>query len=129
MWRGGGHAQAAVVDFVGRRLEQLLVDGGCCIEGVKAVLSERGACPAGAAQAARELQVCMGPPGGPLLRTWSIPSAAPGRGMCISSPMQGVALLICAFAGGMAACAPKPLLANMAAEPTAEGLAAWTASD
>ena len=49
--------QAAVLEFVGRRLEQLLVDGGCCIEGVKAVLSERGACPATAAQSARELQV------------------------------------------------------------------------
>ena len=49
--------QAAVVDFVTRRLEQLLVDGGCAVEAVKAVLSERGGCPAIAAQSARELQV------------------------------------------------------------------------
>jgi hypothetical protein len=44
------------VDFVGRRLEQLLVDRGCCIEAVKAVLSEQGACPATAALSAQELQ-------------------------------------------------------------------------
>ncbi len=48
-----------MLDFVARRLEQLLVDGGCSIEVVKAVLSERAACPASAALSARELQVLL----------------------------------------------------------------------
>ena len=50
-------ALEGVLDFVARRLEQLLVDEGCGIEAVKAVLSERGSNPAVAAQSARELQV------------------------------------------------------------------------
>ena len=50
-------ALEGVLEFVARRLEQLLVDEGCSIEAVKAVLSERGATPAIAAQSARELQV------------------------------------------------------------------------
>ena len=50
-------ALEGVLDFVARRLEQLLVDEGCSIEAVKAVLSERGSNPAVAAQSARELQV------------------------------------------------------------------------
>ncbi|KAK9839286.1 hypothetical protein WJX81_005719 [Elliptochloris bilobata] len=50
-------ARAAVVEFVTRRLEQLLVDGGCCVEGVRAALAERGADPALAAATARELQL------------------------------------------------------------------------
>ncbi len=48
---------AAVLDFVTRRLEQLLVDSGCGAEVVRAVLSERGADPHAAAQSARDLQV------------------------------------------------------------------------
>ena len=54
-------AQEAVLEFIARRLEQLLVDEGCGIEAVKAVLSERGGNPAIAAQSARELQVCWHP--------------------------------------------------------------------
>ena len=50
-------ALEGVLDFVARRLEQLLVDEGCGVEAVKAVLSERGSNPAVAAQSARELQV------------------------------------------------------------------------
>ena len=50
-------ALEGVLDFVVRRLEQLLVDEGCGVEAVKAVLSERGSNPAIAAQSARELQV------------------------------------------------------------------------
>ena len=50
-------ALEGVLDFVARRLEQLLVDEGCGIEAVKAVLSERGYNPAVAAESARELQV------------------------------------------------------------------------
>ncbi|CAL8470617.1 g10159 [Coccomyxa elongata] len=49
---------AAVLEFVTRRLEQLLVDGGCGAEVVRAVLSERGADPYAAAQSARNLQAC-----------------------------------------------------------------------
>ena len=54
-------AQEAVLEFITRRLEQLLVDEGCGVEAVKAVLSERGANAAIAAQSARELQVCWHP--------------------------------------------------------------------
>ena len=45
------------MDFVQRRLEQLLVDGGICIEAVRAVLPHRGRNPALAATSARQLQV------------------------------------------------------------------------
>lgn len=48
---------AAVADFVARRLEQLLVDGGCAVHGVRAVLGHRGRDPTLAATSARELQV------------------------------------------------------------------------
>ena len=47
---------ASVLEFVTRRLEQLLVDGGCGAEVVRAVLSERGVDPYAAAQSARDLQ-------------------------------------------------------------------------
>ena len=50
-------AREAVLEFIARRLEQLLVDEGCGVEAVKAVLSERGANPSVSAQSARELQV------------------------------------------------------------------------
>ena len=50
-------ARASVLEFVTRRLEQLLVDGGCAVEAVRAALAERGADPALAAATARELQV------------------------------------------------------------------------
>ena len=46
-----------VLDFVARRLEVLLVDGGAPVETVRAVLRERGANPALAAASVRELQV------------------------------------------------------------------------
>ena len=49
--------QEGVLEFILRRLEQLLVDEGCGVEAVKAVLSERGANPSIIAQSARELQV------------------------------------------------------------------------
>lgn len=51
-------ARASVAEFVTRRLEQLLVDGGCAVEAVRAALAERGADPALAAATARDLQVC-----------------------------------------------------------------------
>lgn len=46
-----------VTDFVQRRLEQLLVDSGICIEAVRAVLPHRGRNPSLAATSARQLQV------------------------------------------------------------------------
>ena len=46
-----------MLEFVARRLEQLLVDRGCSVEAARAVLAERAACPASAALSARELQV------------------------------------------------------------------------
>ena len=55
--RSQREALEGVLEFVTRRLEQLLVDEGCGIEVIKAVLSERGANPTIAAQSARELQV------------------------------------------------------------------------
>ena len=48
-----------VVDFVLRRLEQVLVDGGTSIEAVRAVLRQRGSSPALAAESAQQLQVCL----------------------------------------------------------------------
>jgi glycyl-tRNA synthetase len=47
--------RAEVRDFVVRRLEQLLVDGGCGAEAVRAVLAERGDDPALAAATAAQL--------------------------------------------------------------------------
>ena len=46
-----------VIDFVQRRLEQVLVDGGISVEAVRAVLKQRGNSPALAADSAKELQV------------------------------------------------------------------------
>ena len=46
-----------VTDFVLRRLEQVLVDGGTSVEAVRAVLKQRGHSPALAAESARQLQV------------------------------------------------------------------------
>ncbi len=53
----GDEACAAALDFVMRRLEQLLVDSGCAPEVVRAVLAERGSDPFTAAQSAHALQV------------------------------------------------------------------------
>ena len=46
-----------VTDFVLRRLEQVLVDGGTSVEAVRAVLRQRGSSPALAAESAQQLQV------------------------------------------------------------------------
>ena len=46
-----------VIDFVLRRLEQVLVDGGTSVEAVRAVLRQRGNSPALAAESAQQLQV------------------------------------------------------------------------
>ena len=46
-----------VTQFVVRRLEQLLVDGGTSVEAVRAVLRQRGNSPALAAASANQLQV------------------------------------------------------------------------
>ena len=48
-----------VAEFVMRRLEQMLVDGGTTVEAVRAALAERSADPCLAAQTARDLQVCL----------------------------------------------------------------------
>ncbi|WIA13728.1 hypothetical protein OEZ85_007280 [Tetradesmus obliquus] len=54
-----GQQQEAVVDFVSRRLEQLLVDSGVSAEAVRAVLAERGDNPALAASTASQLQAAL----------------------------------------------------------------------
>ena len=46
-------------DFVMRRLEQVLVDGGTSVEAVRAVLEQRGNSPALAAASAQDLQVSL----------------------------------------------------------------------
>ena len=51
--------QAAVLDFVGRRLEQLLADRGYGVEGVRAVLAEQGGNPALAARSAAEVSALL----------------------------------------------------------------------
>lgn len=48
-----------VIDFVQRRLEQVLVDGGVSVEAVRAVLKQRGSSPALAAESAQQLQVSL----------------------------------------------------------------------
>ncbi|GBF89751.1 hypothetical protein Rsub_02921 [Raphidocelis subcapitata] len=55
-------ARAAAVDFVTKRLEQLLIDGGVSPEAVRAVLAERGDNPALAARTAGELQAALNAP-------------------------------------------------------------------
>eukprot|EP00878_Enallax_costatus_P022661 GHUV01024061.1.p1 GENE.GHUV01024061.1~~GHUV01024061.1.p1 ORF type:complete len:440 (+),score=146.68 GHUV01024061.1:25-1344(+) len=51
--------QEAVLEFVGRRLEQLLVDSGVSTEAVRAVLAERGDDPALASKTATQLQAAL----------------------------------------------------------------------
>lgn len=48
-----------VVDFVLRRLEQVLVDSGTSVEAVRAVLRQRGHSPALAAESAQQLQASL----------------------------------------------------------------------
>ncbi|GAB4813228.1 hypothetical protein N2152v2_000274 [Parachlorella kessleri] len=57
--------RAAVLDFIERRLEQLLVDGGDPVEAVRAALRERGTNPALAASTAHEIkdELAAGPGG------------------------------------------------------------------
>ena len=43
------------LEYMTRRLEQYLVDSGCGVEAVRAVLAERGGDPAHAAETARAL--------------------------------------------------------------------------
>ncbi|KAL3155346.1 hypothetical protein ABBQ38_010907 [Trebouxia sp. C0009 RCD-2024] len=63
------HQIQQVVDFVLRRLEQVLVDGGTSIEAVRAVLRQRGNSPALAAESAQQLQAELSKgEGGPLSR-------------------------------------------------------------
>ena len=50
-----------MVEFVVRRLEQILVDGGVSVEAVRAALSERAANPCLAAVTARDLQARLRP--------------------------------------------------------------------
>jgi glycyl-tRNA synthetase len=62
-------ARAAAAEFLRRRLEQLLVDGGAPVEAVRAALAERGDDAALASATARELAVEMAAgPGGRLAR-------------------------------------------------------------
>lgn len=49
-------AQAEVIDFVVRRLEQLMIDSGVPAEAVRAVIAERGDNPALASQSAGDLK-------------------------------------------------------------------------
>lgn len=50
-------SQSSVFEFVTRRLEQLLVDGGVMVEVARAVLGERPQDPVLAQASAKELQV------------------------------------------------------------------------
>ena len=57
------------MEYMTRRLEQYLVDSGCGIEAVRAVLVERGDDPAFAAQTARELDEVVKSKGSDALKT------------------------------------------------------------
>lgn len=52
--------EAEVCAFVGKRLEQMLIDRGLGVAPVRAILAEQGDDPAGAARAAAELDATMG---------------------------------------------------------------------
>ena len=54
------HAQDSALDFIGRRLEQLLVDRGTTPEAARAVLKERRHDPSLAAATCQSLQVGLG---------------------------------------------------------------------
>lgn len=52
----GGDVPAAVLEFIQRRLEQILTDGGVPVEAVRAALKERGHDAASTARTAREIK-------------------------------------------------------------------------
>eukprot|EP00850_Spirogloea_muscicola_P023863 SM000397S15169 [mRNA] locus=s397:35679:43415:- [translate_table: standard] len=56
----GAEVIEQVLVFVTRRLEQLLVDSGACVEHVRSVLAERGAVPALAALSVRQMEEVAG---------------------------------------------------------------------
>lgn len=107
-------SRAAVLEFVERRLEQLLADGGAQIEAVRAALKERGRNAALAARTAKEISVRAG--GG--CGTW-------GRSaMCAGLNAGAYALA----AGGsclcpvlLHSCAPPPLPCPALQHEMAEG--------
>ena len=66
-----------VVEFVGRRLEQMLVDGGASVEAVRAALAERSADPCLAARTAQDLQVP------PQLPCFPVSPSCPYALMCV----------------------------------------------
>lgn len=70
------HQIQQVVDFVLRRLEQVLVDGGTPVEAVRAVLRQRGNSPALAAESAQQLQVCLSSVACPTLLRCPLPFAS-----------------------------------------------------
>lgn len=72
-------AQGAVLDFVGRRLEQLLVDGGAPPEAVRAVLAERGDDPALAAATVEQLAAALAAGEGGALRAAMTALSRPTR--------------------------------------------------
>lgn len=71
--------QEAVLDFVGRRLEQLLMDAGVSAEAVRAVLAERGDDPALASSTATQLQQALDAGAGSPLSTIMTALARPTR--------------------------------------------------
>jgi hypothetical protein len=74
-------ASSAVLEFIERRLEQLLVDQGLAVEAVRASLRERGTDAALAARTAREVSVRGRPP-------TALPADCPGRGVTPGSSGQ-----------------------------------------
>jgi glycyl-tRNA synthetase len=65
----GAETVGECVEYMTRRLEQYLVDSGCGIEAVRAVLAERGDDPAFAAETARELDAVVKAKGSDALKT------------------------------------------------------------
>lgn len=72
-------ARGAVMDFVTRRLEQLLVDSGVSAEAVRAVLAERSDNPSLAAETAEQLQRALDAGEGGALRSVMTALSRPTR--------------------------------------------------
>lgn len=88
------HQIQQVVDFVIRRLEQVLVDGGISVEAVRAVLRQRGNSPALAAESAQQLQVGMSTgPCSPALPSWNALPTCPAPALCPALPCPALPYL------------------------------------
>jgi glycyl-tRNA synthetase beta subunit len=125
-------ARSDVVDFVVRRLEQLLVDGGVPLEAARAVLAERADNPALAAESARQLAAEMAAGEGGALRRVMMAFSRPTRivrGKEVG-PLGGGGLArggdgLAGLLGGAVACAGNPPITGDAGRPLSPQPLRW----